>query len=87
MNRDEARSAVLEAIRRIVPDADFDTLGPDDRLREFFELDSLDFMSFVELLSTRSGLPIPEVDYERLETLPTCVDYLSAEPAARRSTG
>lgn len=87
MNRDEARSAVVEAIRRIVPDADFDTLGPDDRLREFFELDSLDFMSFVELLSTRSGLPIPEADYEHLATLPSCVDYLSAESAAHHPTG
>lgn len=80
MTRDEAKMAVLEAIRRIVPDADFETLAPDDKLRETFELDSLDFMSFVEFLSTRSGLPIPEDDYERLVSLSSCIDYLSGPP-------
>ena len=77
MTRDEAQRAVLEAIRRIVPDADFENLGPEDKLRETFELDSLDFMSFVEFLSNRSGLPIPEDDYERLVSLASCTDYLS----------
>jgi acyl carrier protein len=80
MTRDEAQTAVLEAIRRIVPDADFETLTPDDKLREKFELDSLDFMSFVEFLSARSGLPIPEDDYERLVSLSSCIDYLSGAP-------
>jgi acyl carrier protein len=78
MTRDEARMAVLDAIRQIVPDAQFDTLGPDDKLRDTYELDSLDFLSFVELLSSRSGLPIPEEDYERLVSLSSCIDYLSA---------
>jgi acyl carrier protein len=78
MTRDEARMAVLDAIRQIVPDAQFDTLGPDDKLRDTYELDPLDFLSFVELLSSRSGLPIPEEDYERLVSLSSCIDYLSA---------
>jgi acyl carrier protein len=78
MTRDEARMAVLDAIRQIVPDAQFDTLGPDDKLRDTYELDSLDFLRFVELLSSRSGLPIPEEDYERLVSLSSCIDYLSA---------
>jgi acyl carrier protein len=77
MTRDHARTAVLEAIRQTVPDADFADLTPDEKLRERHELDSLDFMSLVEMLSVRSGLPIPEDDYDRLATLASCVDYPS----------
>ena len=73
----QARQAVLDAIRRIVPDADLDDVGDDTRLRREFELDSLDFLSFVELLGTAAGRVVPETDYARLETLGSCVDYLA----------
>jgi acyl carrier protein len=72
-----ARAAVEAAIRLIVPDADFGYVGDDVALRGEFELDSLDFLSFVEALSSRTGVPIPEDDYPRLATMATCVEFLS----------
>lgn len=73
----DARAAVSDAIRAIVPDADLDTLEDGELLREAFELDSLDFLSFVEGLSARTGIRIEETDYPRLTTMPDCVDFLT----------
>ena len=61
---------------RIVPDADVDTLDDDEPIRDAFELDSMDFLSFVELLSTGSGARIDEDDYPRLTTMSDCVEFL-----------
>jgi acyl carrier protein len=74
----EARDLVAEAIRRIVPDADLDTVGDDCPLRAEFELDSLDFLVFAEALAQRSGVEITEDDYDRLVTMRTCVEFLTS---------
>lgn len=78
LTRDQAREAVLDAIRRIVPDADIDAVSDDTRLRREFELDSLDFLSFVELLVAATGRPIGEDDYRRLDTLGSAVEFLAS---------
>jgi acyl carrier protein len=77
LSETEARNLVAEAIRRIVPDADLDTVGDDFALRAEFELDSLDFLSFAETLAQRSGVQITEDDYDRLVTMRTCVEFLT----------
>lgn len=76
---DQAREAVVNAVHRIVPDADFATLADDEPLRDTFELDSLDFLSFVELLSQRTGTRIEEEDYPRLRTLASAVAFLAED--------
>ena len=72
-----ARDMVGTSVRRIVPDADLDTLPPDAELRQSFELDSLDFLSFVELLTQQSGVRIDEDDYPELRSMATCVTFLT----------
>ena len=57
--------------RRGLPDAD---------LRQTFDLDSLDFLSFVELLTQQSGVRIEEDDYPELATMASTQAFL-----ARRS--
>jgi acyl carrier protein len=74
----EARAAVEHAVTLIVPDADFDAAGDDAPLRAEFELDSLDFLSFVEALSTRTGVRIAEDDYPRLATMTTSIAFLTS---------
>ena len=71
---DEARAMVARAVRRIVPDAEVETLASDADLRRTFELDSLDFLSFVELLVNDSGVRIDEDDYPELTTTAGCAD-------------
>jgi acyl carrier protein len=81
MTPHEARDTVLQALRRIAPDADLDAVAPGDDLRAELELDSLDFLSFIEMLSERSGQRIDEDEYPRVTTIASCVDFLSRQPA------
>ena len=74
---DDARAMVDRAVRRIVPDADTGTVPDDADLRRTFELDSLDFLSFVELLVEDSGVRIDEDDYPDLTTRAGCADLLA----------
>ncbi|MEU2158293.1 acyl carrier protein [Streptomyces sp. NPDC019396] len=76
MNRTEALGIVKESIASVIPDADFTTLGPDDKFREALEMDSLDFLSFVETLSERTGVRIDDEDTPRLTTLADSADFL-----------
>lgn len=78
----DVTAAVVESVQQIVPDADFSTLDGDAALRDAFELDSLDFLSFVELLSMATGRVIQESDYPQLRTLNTCVAFLSEDSPA-----
>lgn len=72
----EATEVVQECIVKIIPDADFTGLRPDDRFRDVLELDSLDFLSLVELLTEATGVPIDEYDYPELTTLADTVRFL-----------
>ncbi|SFG73528.1 Acyl carrier protein [Streptomyces mirabilis] len=72
----EALSVIKESITRIIPDADFTLVAPDDKFRDVLELDSLDFLSLVELLSERTGIRIDEEDYPELTTLSDTTRFL-----------
>lgn len=72
----EALTVVKESITQIIPDADFTHVAPDDKFRDVLELDSLDFLSLVEILSERTGIRIDEDDYPELTTLADTVAFL-----------
>ncbi|WP_369386565.1 acyl carrier protein [Streptomyces sp. CG1] len=72
----EAMAVIRESITQIVPDADFTQVEPDDKFRDVLELDSLDFLSLVQLLSERTGIRIDEEDYPELTTLSDATRFL-----------
>lgn len=67
---------IIDIIKDIDEEADFDGLDPDKPLRDQLELDSMDFLDIVMELRKRYKLQIPEDDYPRLATLNSCVAYL-----------
>ena len=73
----QAREAVADALLRIVPDADLEEVGDDGVLRSELELDSLDFLSFVERVSSSTGVRIDEDDYPALRTMRSCIAFLT----------
>lgn len=77
MNRTETTAAVRSALHEVAPEADLDRLDPAASIQDSLELDSLDFLRFVELLSERTGLRIDETDYPRLATLSRATDFLA----------
>ncbi|WP_327312702.1 acyl carrier protein [Streptomyces sp. NBC_01235] len=78
INRTDALDMVRESISRVIPDAEVAALGLDDVFRDALEMDSLDFLSFVEVLSERSGVRIEDEDTPRLTTLSGSADFLVA---------
>lgn len=77
MNPQEARDAIAQSIHLVAPDADLDALDGGADLREELELDSLDFLNFIETLSDRTGLRIEEDDYPQLVTLERGIGFLA----------
>lgn len=82
MTPDQAEDLMGRAIHRIVPDADLEGTRPDDDLRRAFELDSLDFLGLVEIISTEAGVRIDEEDYPELATMASSTEFLVRRSAA-----
>ena len=76
MTRDEISDVILEIIKDIDEDADFDNLDADKPLRDQLDLDSMDFLDIVMELRKRYKLQIPEDEYPELASLSSCVNYL-----------
>ncbi|HEX6920088.1 MAG TPA: phosphopantetheine-binding protein [Actinomycetes bacterium] len=77
MNTQEATQAIEEVLGQVAPDADLTSLAPDADLRDTLELDSLDFLSFVEGLSKRVGQRIDEDDYPKLATMASASAFVA----------
>jgi len=76
MTREDISNVIIDIIKDIDEEADFDGLDPEKPLRDQLELDSMDFLDIVMELRKRYKLQIPEEDYPQLATLKSCVDYL-----------
>lgn len=77
MTPEEARQVIMDVLTEVAPDADLQSLAPDADLRGTLELDSLDFLNFVEGLGERSGRRIDEDDYPRIGTLADGARFLA----------
>ncbi len=76
MTRDDIKDLILEIIKDIDEDADFEALQSDQPLRDQLDLDSMDFLDIVMELRKRHKLQIPEEDYPQLASLDSCANYL-----------
>ena len=72
----QADQRVRAALRGFGSDAEVAALAPDEPLRSALELDSIDFLTFVERLSEVCGSRIEEDDYPRLNSIRSCVEFM-----------
>ncbi len=77
MTPEQAESAIDEALGQVTPGTDVTNLPADADLRDTLELDSLDFLRFVEILSERTGERIDEDDYPHFATKAGAVKFLA----------
>lgn len=73
-----ARALVRDGLARVAPGPDLDALDDDADFRDVLELDSLDFLAFVEHLARTTGVRIDEDDYPRLRTVASAGEFLTA---------
>jgi acyl carrier protein len=74
----QAREQIGYALKRAAPGSDIDAIDPNAELRDVLDLDSLDFLQFVQILSDTSGHRIDEDDYPELATLNSSIRFLAA---------
>lgn len=76
MNRQELRATLLEELANIAPDIDIDAVDDDARLRDEYDLDSMDAMNLLTAIHERLGISISERDYARMHTLGDLLDHI-----------
>ncbi|MBF6176621.1 acyl carrier protein [Nocardia blacklockiae] len=76
MSREAATTTARAALAGFASEAELAALDESAPLRATLELDSIDFLTFVERLSTAAGRRIEETDYPRLATLASCAEFL-----------
>lgn len=76
MDRQMIRNEVLSALKGIAPELETELLRADRSLREEVDLDSMDWLRFIEALNRRLGIAIAESDYQYVDTLDTLITYL-----------
>lgn len=79
MTQTEIQTGIARALHGIAPEADLNAVAPGADLRESLDIDSFDFLNFLQALHKQFGIDIPESDYAKIRTL----DALSAYVAAR----
>ncbi|MCM2396608.1 acyl carrier protein [Rhizobium sp. S95] len=81
MTKQELEALLSGALRHIAPEVDPREIDRDGDLREEFDIDSIDFLNLIAVLSKRFSLPVPEDDYPRLRSFTGIVDYLAEKVA------
>ncbi len=82
MTEAQIKDTMFKVLKRIAPEADTDSLKPDQDVRRTLDIDSYDFMMFLVGLNEELGVEIPEADYGKLITTQDIVRYLAARVTA-----
>jgi acyl carrier protein len=78
MTTDEIRAAVLDSLADVAPEVDPAVIDPAVPLQEQLDLDSMDFLAFMSGIADRTGVEVPERDYDTVAALDGCVTYVAA---------
>jgi acyl carrier protein len=81
--RDTSRydDLIRDAIERVAPDVDASTIPRGADFRAEAELDSMDFLALVTLISEATGIDVAEADYGSILTIAGFAGYLAARGA------
>lgn len=78
MTEAEIKETVFRALKRVAPETNPETLGPDQDVRRTLDIDSYDFLMFLLSLDEALGVDVPEADYGLLISLTDITRYLAA---------
>jgi len=78
LNNNEIIEVIQKSIQEVAPDVNALELNPEEDIRDDLDLDSMDFMNLIISVSKKTGVKIPESDYNQVQTLNAMVDYISS---------
>lgn len=77
LSSDQIRNTIVEILKTIAPEADYDSLNPNAKLQETLDIDSFDFLNLLIGLDEAVGVSVPESDYGQLVSLNDLVNYVT----------
>jgi acyl carrier protein len=77
MTRDEIRERVVHLLTEIAPEVDPASVEAAVELRDQFDLDSMDWLSFIIAVDEEFKVGIPEADYQQLISIDAFVEYIA----------
>lgn len=81
MNEHELQAIIFTELKKIAPECDPAEVDPAENIREELDIDSYSFLKLLVGLFDRTGIEIPEADYEKVFTLGGMLRYLSSRSA------
>lgn len=85
ITHDSARAIVREAIERVAPDVDAESIPNDVDIRVEAELDSMDFIAVVSTVKDRTGVDVAEADMSKATTIDGYAEHLVIHSTTPRS--
>jgi acyl carrier protein len=75
---DAIHTAVLEALGEVAPEIEPSEVDGGRPLQEQADIDSMDLLLLLEEVAARTGIEVPQQDYDQIPTLDALVEYVSA---------
>ncbi|ULE33409.1 acyl carrier protein [Mycobacterium sp. IDR2000157661] len=75
---EDVRTTVLSELTSIAPEVEADEIEDTALLRDQVDLDSMDWLNFLQRIHKRFNVDIPEKDYQSLRTLDDVVRYVES---------
>ncbi|EIM62258.1 acyl carrier protein [Desulfobacter postgatei] len=75
MNKEQIKTSIIQQIRIIAPDLEYDDIPSDENLQNALEIDSYDFLHLLTALYEQLGVQVPEADYGKVDTLNGMTEY------------
>jgi len=77
----QTKTTLIQLLKNIAPDANLETLGENEDIRQTLGIDSFDFLNFMIGINESFGVEIPETDYGKLMSLTDVIRYIQAHTA------
>ena len=81
MDESTIRDAISRTLAGIAPEVSLEQIVATVPLRDQIDLDSMDWLNFIDGLHEQLHVDIPEADYRKLRTLNDLIAYLRAKSA------
>lgn len=75
------RETLIRHLGRIAPEIDITTIDTAADLRDEYDIDSMDFLKLVTALGRDLSLPMPEADYDQMQSFDDLLKYLETHAA------
>ena len=77
MSNPYLRDMLITELGRIAPEIDAETIDGAADLRDECDIDSIDFLKLISALGRELSLPMPEDDYDQMQSFDDLLTYLT----------